>query len=75
MLIQISKNRLYQIGAIALVPIAVYNLFVWFANPDTKWEQQYLKAFTGGITCVILSLVLLILSCIRPDRTIILWNH
>lgn len=72
MVLRLSQNRLYQAGAIALLPVATYNLIVWFGNPDTKWEQAYLKSLVGGLGCIVLSVVFIVLSCTRPDRTITL---
>lgn len=70
--VRISQNRLYQIGAVAAVPVAIYNLVVWFSNPDEKWEQQYLKSLIGGLSLTVLSLVLLVLSFTRADRILTL---
>lgn len=75
MIIRLSRNRLYQVGAIAFLPIATYNYIVWFSNPDTKWETAYLKSFTGAITCTILSIVFLILSFTKQDKQIELCNR
>ena len=72
--LRLSQNRLYQVGAVLLLPVATYNLFVWFSNPDTKWEQQYLRSLIGGIGCIVLSIVFGTLSFFRQDRTIVLCN-
>lgn len=73
--LQLSQNRLYQIGAILAVPVAIYNFVVWFGNPDQKWETPYLKSFTGGVTCSIIFLVLLVLSLTRKDKIIVLCDR
>ncbi len=71
----LSQRILYRIGAFVLLPVAGYNLVVWSTNPETKWEQQYLKSLIGGIGCIILSIVLVVLSIVRPDRQIVLCNR
>ena len=73
--IRLSRNRLYQVAAVAALPVATYNLVVWFGNPDQKWEQQYLKSLIGGISLIVLSIVLVVLSLTRPDRQIVLCNR
>ncbi len=70
--LRISQRVVYRIGAVAFVPIAAYNLVVWFGNPDTRWEQQYLKSLIGGVGCIVLSIVFLVLSFVRQDRQIVL---
>jgi hypothetical protein len=70
--LRLSRNRLYQVGAVLLLPVAGYNFVVWFSNPETKWEQAYLKALIGGISCLITSIILVILSFTRQDRQIVL---
>jgi cell shape-determining protein MreD len=75
MAFRISQRILYRIGAVAFIPIASYNLVVWFGNPDTRWEQQYLKSLIGGISCLVLSLVFLVLSFVRQDRQIVLCDR
>jgi hypothetical protein len=73
--LHISRNRLYQVGAVISIPVAIYNYLVWFGNPEHKWETAYLKSFTGAIICSILFLVLLLLSFIREDKIIVLCNR
>jgi len=75
MVLRLSRNRLYQVAAVAAVPVAVYNLVVWFSNPDTKWEQQYLKSLIGGLSLIVIAIVLVVISLTRPDRTITLCDR
>ena len=70
MVLRLSRNRLYRAAAIAAVPVAIYNLVVWFSNPETKWEQQYLRSLIGGLSLIVLAVVLVVISFTRPDRTI-----
>jgi hypothetical protein len=70
--LRLSRNRLYQVGAVLAVPVATYNFIVWFGNPEQKWETAYLKSFTGAIVCSILFIVLLVLSFTRNDKIIVL---
>lgn len=70
--LRLSKNRLYQVAAVAALPVAVYNWVVWFSHPDEKWETQYLRSFIGGATLLVMSVVFLVISFTRPDRTITL---
>ena len=74
MIIRVSKNRLLQAASIALLPPAIYNFVVWFGHPDTMWETAYMRSFTGGVTCLIMSIIFLFISCRSADRTIVLWN-
>jgi hypothetical protein len=73
--LRLSQNRLYQVGAVLAVPVAIYNFVVWFGNPEQKWETPYLKSFTGAISCSILFVVLLVLSFTRKDKIIVLCNR
>lgn len=75
MVLRLSRNRLYQAAAVAALPVAAYNLVVWFSNPDTKWEQQYLRSLIGGLSLIVLAIVLLVLSYTRPNRTITLCEN
>ncbi len=70
--IRLSRNRLYQVGAVLLLPVAGYNFFVWFSNPETKWEQSYVKALIGGVSCLVASILLVVFSFVRQDRQIVL---
>lgn len=65
---QVSRRVLYRIGAVAVLPVAAYNLVVGLQSPDHMWEQQYVKALVGGITLIILSIVLTVLSFTQQDR-------
>ena len=66
--LQVSRRILYRVCAVAALPIAGYNLVVGLQSPDHNWEQQYVKALVGGITLIIISIVLTILSFTQPDR-------
>ncbi len=70
--LRLSRNRLYQIGAVLLLPVAGYNLGVWISNPETKWEQAYLRALIGGVSCIVVSIILIVFSFVRQDRQIVL---
>ena len=70
--LHISRNRLYQVGAVLAVPPAIYNFVVWFGHPDQQWETQYVKSFTGAVSCSILCVVLLVLSFSRKDTHLVL---
>ena len=67
---QVSRRILYRICAVAALPIAGYNLVVGIQSPEHNWEQQYVKALVGGITLLIISIVLTILSFTQQDRMI-----
>jgi len=70
--LQVSSRILYRLGALACLPIAIYNYIVWFKNPDTLWETQYLASFVAAATLTILSFALVVLSVRQPDRMITL---
>ena len=70
--LRLSRNLIYRIGAVALIPVGIYNLIVWGGHPDSWWEQAYLKSLIGGIGSCILSVVLGILSFTQQDRHIVL---
>ena len=73
--LRISRNRLYQVGAVLAVPVASYNFVVWFENPEQKWETAYLKSFTGAVACSIIFIVLLVLSFTRKDKIIVICDR
>jgi hypothetical protein len=66
--LQISRRILYRICAVGFLPVAAYNYFVWFGNPDTRWETPYLKSLVGAVTLTIASIVLAVLSVRQQDR-------
>lgn len=74
MILRISRNRSYQVAAVALIPVAVYNLYVWSVNEETRWQTDYLKSLVGGLGCSVLAIILIIVSCIRQDRIYVLGN-
>lgn len=70
--LQVSRRIIYRLGAVACVPVATYNYIVWFENPETRWETQYLKSLVGALVLTISSVLFTVLSVRQPDRMITL---
>jgi hypothetical protein len=71
--VQVSSRILYRVVAVALLPVAGYNLAVGIgAAANNVWTNDYMKSLTGGIVVLVCSIVLVILSVKRQDRLIVL---
>ncbi len=73
--LRLSRNRLYQVGAVLLLPVAGYNLFVWGSNQAHKWETSYLKSLIGGVSCLVASLIFFVVSFVKQDKLIVLCDR
>jgi chromate transport protein ChrA len=71
--VQVSSRILYRVIAVALLPVAGYNLAVGIgAAANNVSSNDYMQALTGGITLLVISIVLTVLSITRQDRLIVL---
>ncbi len=70
-MVRITRHRLYLTGAVVALAVATYNLATWGSAPEEgRWREDYLKALIGGLTLVVIAIVLVVLTCKTPDRQI-----
>lgn len=74
MKLQISKRRLYQIGAVATTTVGLYNLIggilVFIEGSDSI--NQHVRMLIGGASLLILTGFLIYKACTVPDQQITL---